>query len=351
MSDVRQARSLQCIYVVAALMLAVTVASCRAGGRQGFDLRHCIIPQDQIVGGGPGKDGIPAITDPEVVPAASAGYLRPEDPVVGVEVGGKTRAYPLRVLVWHENVNDTLGGQPIAVSYCPLCNSAIVFDRKVGGEVREFGISGLLWNSNVLLYDRQGGSAKKESLWSQVGMRAVCGPAARRGLKLEALSSQLLSWQRWRRRHPETTVLSLDTGYSRNYGRHPYERYFRSDGLMFPVTSSAAERRRFPNKEQMVVISVGGRLKAYARSEIARVAGGDARMTDTFAGARMRFTYHRDTDRVSVRFLQKPEDGGETAVAHMFWFAWKSVYPDAPVFTPSDRSRPQQPDSNMGEKR
>ena len=338
MSEVKGLRARTTVFLLVAIVAAFTAARAGARRQHDFDLSHCVIPREQIVSGGPGKDGIPAITDPAVVPASSAGYLRQDEPIIGVEVEGEARAYPLRVLVWHENVNDTLGGQPIAVTYCPLCHSSVVFNRKVGGEVREFGISGLLWNSNVLLYDRQRGSGKKESLWSQVGMRAVCGPAARRGLRLEALSSQLLSWQRWRQRHPETTVLSLDTGFNRSYGSHPYEGYFQGDRLMFPVTSSTAQRRKFPNKEQMVVLRVGERLKAYATSDIARAAGKDDRMIDRFAGAEVQFTYHRDTDRASVEITRKPEDGGQTAVAHMFWFAWKSVYPKAPVFTPAGDS-------------
>jgi len=173
----------------------------------GFTLADCSIPVRRILGGGVAKDGIPALTRPKAVPAEKARHLRPHHLVIGVAIEDEQRAYPLRVLVWHENVNDVLGDKPIAVTYCPLCDSAVVFEREVGGEVREFGVSGLLWNSNVLLYDRQE-PGRDESLWSQLSMKAVCGPAAKEELALTPLPSELVSWSQWRARYPGTEVVA-----------------------------------------------------------------------------------------------------------------------------------------------
>jgi hypothetical protein len=166
----------------------------------GFDLKGSLIPVAEIKKGGPPKDGIPALVNPRMIPASQA-KLGAKELVVGVKIGKHQRAYPIKILIWHENINDTIGKKPIAVTYCPLCNSVFVFDRFVGGEKREFGISGLLWNSNVLLFDRQS-SQKKESLWSQVDMRAVTGPASRKGLKITSRRSrELKTWSAPKGRH------------------------------------------------------------------------------------------------------------------------------------------------------
>ncbi len=297
----------------------------------GFNLTNCFIPADQILRGGPPRDGIPALTRPKTVPAEEATYLHPDDIVVGVEIGGQARAYPLRILVWHENVNDMLDGKPIAVTYCPLCNSAVVFDRKVAGQVREFGISGLLWNSNVLLYDRPSGG--KSSLWSQAAMRAVCGPAAEKGLELEALPSQMVTWEAWRKERPAATVLGRQTGYRRDYDSNPYRDYFSSQRLMFPVGASRRDLEPYPNKEQMVVIRVGEKIKGYPLSEIAAGAGTDAVLTERFNGAQIRLEYGHEEQTVGVSLKEQPPEGRHFGVAYMFWFAWKSVYPDAPVYS------------------
>lgn len=129
-----------------------------------FDLRNAIIPKNEIRSGGPPKDGIPALTNPAVIRAQDAAYLNAADRVAGVAIGEEARAYPLKILNYHEVVNDKLGGVPIAVTYCPLCDSVVVFDRRTEAGVREFGVSGLLYNSNVLMYDRSG---RPESLWSK----------------------------------------------------------------------------------------------------------------------------------------------------------------------------------------
>jgi len=166
-----------------------------------LDLSNPRIPLEEIRNGGPPKDGIPALTDPEVISASEVSYLAPSDRILGLVMNGEARAYPLKILNWHEIVNDTLGGEPVLVSYCPLCGSGMVFDARINGERLNFGVSGRLYNSDVLFYDR-----KSESLWSQLKMEAVTGQMA--GTKLTLLPLEHTRWDSWRQRHPATTVLA-----------------------------------------------------------------------------------------------------------------------------------------------
>ena len=306
-------------------------AESKLAGPNGFDVGYSIISTDQIFGGGPGRDGIPALTNPKVLEAVKAGYMRPTDIVVGVTFGDESMAYPLRILVWHENVNDTVGGVPIAVSYCPLCRSVLVFDRRAGGETREFGISGLLWNSNVLLYDRQKVQGD-ESLWSQVHMRAVTGPAARQGLHLKLLPSEMASWKEWRQKHPDTAVLSKQTGHLRNYDVSPYQAYFANDRLMFPARRQKKRPERFRNKEPMIVVNIGDKWKAYAVSDIAAVAGDDGTMEDVVGGKRVRLIYSKESRNVRAELA---EDNSAVPAGYMFWFALSSMLPEAEVYEPA----------------
>ena len=309
-----------------------------APGRQrktlgGFSLEHSRIPVKEIMSGGPRKDGIPALTGPRVLTARQARYLRPADTVIGVKFGTQARAYPLRILVWHECVNDIVGGRPIAVTYCPLCYSSLVFDRDIGGEVREFGVSGLLWNSNVLLYDRRR-NTREESLWSQVHMRAVTGPAAGKGLKLKLLAAFHGSWGEWKKRHPDTTVLSIITGYRRPYKQEAYARYFSNDRLAFPVKTRKSKPARFANKERMIIVQVNDRLKAYAFRDLARAANEKGLVEDTVAGKRIRLTYSGKS-RTATAAYADPENKDEApAAAYGFWFAVSAMMDKADVYTP-----------------
>jgi len=297
----------------------------------GFDLGFTLVRRDQIVCSGPDKDEIPALTNPPVVPAWRASYLKGGELVVGVVRAGRARAYPLRILVWHECVNDVLGGQPIVVTYCPLRRSAMVFDRRVGGQVREFGISGLLWNSNVLLYDRQPDS-RSESLWSQVLMRAVAGPAAKRGLRLRLLPAELATWSDWKRRHPDTTVLSDRTGYAREYRVDPYRDYSQNDRLAFPVESKRTKPARFHLKERMVLVELAGRRKAYAIRDVVRAAADRGYLEDRLGPVRLRLVYDKrsDTVRVAVRDGTAEPPG----VAYMYWFILSAAWPQAELYEP-----------------
>ena len=181
---------------VTALMLAAEPGRAADLGGLRTDLRRTLIPLDEIIGGGPPPDGIPPIDAPVFVsPAAADGWLRPKEPVLGVRVGSDARAYPLQVLLWHEIVNDVVGGRPLVVTYCPLCNAGLVFDRVVDGTRIDFGTSGRLWKSDLLMYDRQ-----THSLWSQMEGRAVVGTRA--GVRLARVPANTLSYEEFKEAYP-----------------------------------------------------------------------------------------------------------------------------------------------------
>ena len=185
-----------------------------------FDFSTHSIPLEEIYGGGPPKDGIPALFDPEFIPGRQAAFLKPGDRILGLEVNGQAKAYPIQILTWHELVNDKIGGQSVLVSYCPLCGTGMAFDAIVNGRRELFGVSGKLYNSNVLFYDKG-----TESLWSQIRMEAVTGPLT--GTRLIQIPLDLTTWKVWSDRYPDTLVLSRNTGHRRRYGVSPYKDYER----------------------------------------------------------------------------------------------------------------------------
>jgi len=182
------------------------------------DFSKTAVDFSEILSGGPPKDGIPAIDKPAFVPVAKADNLSDTEPVVGLIVNGEARAYPLRILTWHEIVNDTVGGVPVTVTYCPLCNSSIVFERQVAGRLLDFGTTGKLRNSDLVMYDRQ-----TESWWQQFEGRAIVGEMT--GTTLKMLPSRFESWARFKSRAPDGKVLVPNRRGMRDYGRNPYVGY------------------------------------------------------------------------------------------------------------------------------
>lgn len=181
------------------------------------DLEQAKVPLAEIRSGGVPRDGIPPIDEPKTVPVEEA-KLRPKEPVIQLEIGDEARAYPLRVLMWHEIANDVVGGRPVAVTYCPLCNAAIVFDRRIGNRKLDFGTSGMLRKSDLVMYDRQ-----TESLWQQFIGQAIVGELA--GTTLDVLPSRIVSWSKFSSAHPDGRVLVPKDPSARPYGRNPYEGY------------------------------------------------------------------------------------------------------------------------------
>lgn len=319
---------------------------------------------EEIVWGGVVKDGIPALTNPKRIPAAEADYLTDRELVFGVAVGGDARAYPLRILDWHEMFNDVVGGVPVSLAYCTLCGSGILFDTRVPGrrEPFVFGSSGLLYRSNKLMYDEQ-----TESLWNQFTGRPVVGELTGSDIELRVLPVVIASWESWRSDHPDTTVLSLDTGYERDYrpGR-PYGEYFASPELMFPVV---VRDRRLAPKDRIFALRAGKSQMAWALSlfeggavlhdrvdglDLVLVGDAETETVRAYESGGRRFSRAPDdparlVDETGGRWLLTegalaPEDGetgaetgAETAAlerlpGHIaYWFAWASYIEDRPL--------------------
>ena len=207
--------------------------------------RPARIRLDEIVWGGVVQDGIPPLRSPKMVAPGEAGYLADDDVVFGLAINGDARAFPKRILAWHEMFVDDIGGVPVTGAYCTLCGSMILYNSQVGGTVHRMGTSGFLYRSNKLMYDEG-----TQSLWNTLWGTPVLGPLVEENIRLERLSVVTTTWGEWRRRHPDTTVLSIDTGHLRDYSEGAaYRQYFATDELMFEVP---ALDRRLKNKDQVL---------------------------------------------------------------------------------------------------
>ncbi|MDZ7725962.1 MAG: DUF3179 domain-containing protein [Candidatus Campbellbacteria bacterium] len=277
------------------------------------DVKHSI-PLDEIISGGPGKDGIPSIDDPQFLSAEEADFLKETDTGIGLVVGGEARFYPYRILVWHEIVNDTINEKSVLVTYCPLCATGVVFERRVGGEIQEFGVSGRLWQSNLLMYNRAS-NEDEESLWSQVLGEAVLGPNT--GEKLAIIRSNVVRWESWQEEYPDTLVLSRETGSDRDYARDPYGGYYTSDSVSYGATFNDS---RLHPKELVHGIEIDGQYKAYHGSALSETT------TDTFAGKEITIS---KTDVGEIEFTAEEE-----VIPHVtgFWFSWLAVHPDTELY-------------------
>ena len=299
------------------LLLMPLVAGAVQVGDFNLDPERTLIPADEIHSGGPPKDGIPAIDEPRFLQPGEAGVPEAGDLVLGLYRYGKAKAYPISIMNWHEIVNDRLAGEPVVITYCPLCGSGVAFSARVEGEALQFGVSGLLYNSDVLLYDR-----KTESLWSQLLARAVSGEM--RGTRLKMLPMMVTSWAEWRQLYPDTRVLSRETGYSRDYNRDPYAGYENSQGIYFPVKKRDP---RFHPKELVYGLEIDGRFKAYPLSMLSQTG---SRSGDRFAGTDLVIRFNPATG--SARFFDP--QGKELPVVRSFWFAWYAFHPETEVFRP-----------------
>lgn len=302
--------------LLVALWLALSFPSpLGAASSNGFDLSNSTVPLNAVQSGGPPRDGIPAIDRPKFVAAHQARFMRAEDLVLSVTLEGQTRAYPLRILVWHEIVNDRFGDRFIVVTYCPLCGTAMAFDRRIQGRTLSFGVSGLLYQSDVLLYDRQ-----TESLWTQLGMKSISGPLV--GTPLPWLASEQLTFAAWRQKYPQGLVLSTDTGFRQDYARNPYQDYEQRGHAMFPVPM---RRKDLPEKEWVVGILVNGVPKAYP------VAWFTAKTTfqDRLGDTAIEFSYDPVSRHASVKQAATGEPIPQVMV---YWFAWQAFYPETELW-------------------
>ncbi len=255
-----------------------------------------LIPKSEIFDGGPGKDGIPALIDPNVIEATDADYLDDEDLIIGFVVDDEARAYPHRILDWHEIVNDKLGDVNISVTYCPLTGTGIGWNREINGKITTFGVSGLLYNSNLIPYDRE-----TDSNWSQLRLDCVNGNLI--GTEIETFTMLETTWKTWKEMYPATTVLSTTTGHSRDYDRYPYGSYRTNDQyLIFPVTN---EDDRIPAKDRVHGIVRSGNAKVYPLSLFGEEV---TVIMDEFADKKY-VVIGSNLDNFAVSFLRDPGDG------------------------------------------
>jgi len=296
------------------VLLLASAGSAQAPRRNGFVLAPSSVEAREILGGGPARDGIPALDHPPH--SAVADTWSDDELVIGVVVEGEARAYPIALLVWHELVNDTLGGRAILVSYCPLCGTAMVFDRRLEERkpARRFGVSGLLYRSDLLMYDRE-----TESLWSQISAEAVTGPSL--GKRLRLLRARTELWGAWKAQHPDTTVLTRSTGHTRRYGSSPYGDYAGSERLLFPVRF---DRRYHPKMPTLGLRVPGGAARAYPALELQRAGGV---IEEVFAGHAVRVAYDEQAQGFRVEAPESLE------VVEGFWFAWSAFHPETSVST------------------
>ena len=328
------------------------------------------VPYDEFLSGGVARDQIPPLDDPQFESIEEAdSWLEDVQPVVALEVNGEARAYPLAILTWHEIVNDTLGGVPVSVTFCPLCNSAVAFDRRLDGAVLDFGVSGNLRNSDLVMWDRQ-----TESWWQQLTGDGIVGAYA--GYSLELVPAQLVSWSDFKKAFPEADVLSRDTGFLRRYGQNPYSGYDRADQspflfrgrpderllpmervvaleldgqpLAFPFLELEEERVvHYPaDQPTIVVLFQPGTASALDRTSIAesRDVGSTGVFEVALNGQDLSFRAEGDgfvddqtgsTWNVLGQALSGPLAGVVlTPVVHgnHFWFAWAAFAPDAEVY-------------------
>jgi Protein of unknown function (DUF3179) len=314
------------------------------------DFSQHTVPLSEFLSGGPGKDGIPAIDEPTFESVEKAAeWLADREPVIELEVDDAARAYPLQILVWHEIVNDEVAGSPVAVTFCPLCNTAIVFDRRLDGRVLDFGTTGNLRHSDLVMYDRQ-----TETWWQQFGGEAVVGELA--GAELELVPSRIVAWEDFAARHRDGEVLSRDTGFGRDYGRNPYAGYDDVDSGPFFPAKGADDERLLPKervvfiefgieavavpfsvleKEKRVEVEVGGE-----RLEVRWVPGVRSALDSPFVEA------GREVGSAEVRSL---ESGEPVAFDQPFWFAVASFRPHIRIVGEEEAARSSSSSSSEGQ--
>ncbi|MEE9198850.1 MAG: DUF3179 domain-containing protein, partial [Dehalococcoidia bacterium] len=321
----------------------------------------------QVVWGGVLKDdgtgvrSIPALVNPSMITAAQAFYLVGDDRVFGISINGDSRAYPLRILNWHELANDVVGGKPVALAYCTLCGSGILYDATVDGVVHIFRTSGLLYKSNKLMYD-----VGTNTLWNQFTGEPAIGELADSGIKLKRIPITLTTWAEWRSIHPDTTVLSIETGYPRNYAREgnpgaAYNDYFADPETYFPVPE---RDDRLETKAEIYGLEIdgtaraysidklketpvtndtlgdvnivlitdpsSGAVRAYERGELSFQSGGDG------SGAHLVLDNRGEAWQIEEPALVNRRDPNkqlERISGHVsFWFAWYTFHPDTTLF-------------------
>jgi len=265
---------------------------------------------DDLHQGCPARDCIPSIDNPKFVSATDATHVGDDDIVIAIAFGEEFRAYPAQILDHHEIVNDTIAGEPVAITWCPLCGSAVGVRREVGGTITEFGVSGLLYNSDLVFYDR-----KTETLWDQVIAEGIVGPLT--GETLDLVPVTMTRWSRWRTAHPSTLVLSEDTGFEMDYSTDHYGKYRDSTRIVFPVEE---EDDRIHPKSVVFGFDLGGRSVAYTESLLQKHPSYSHKLD----GVEHTVTLRDDGTVV----LERGESPAPLAPIRLYWFAWYTFHPE-----------------------
>ena len=307
---------------------------------------------EEITWGGVVKDGIPALINPTHITPAEATYITDDELVFGVAINGDVRAYPLRVMDWHEMFNDVVGGVPLALAYCTLCASGILFETQLEGRDKPiiFGSSGFLYRSNKLMYDQA-----TNSLWNQFTGRPVVGELTGSGVELKVRPVAITTWKKWLERHPDTKVLSLETGFVRDYspGR-PYGEYFDSPELMFPVEVG---NKSLAPKDYVFALREAGHDKAWSLASFEKmpvindqvgdlalvlIGNPESRTVRAYRSGGRKFEAKADRDDLlqadnaiwrieEERLVSESGEELERLPGHIaFWFAWSGYKPDQP---------------------
>lgn len=307
-----------------ALLLTLFGSITYAGSINGFNTDNALINTTDIKRGGPPRDGIPAIDNPKYITANDAHWLSATDRIIGVFYQGEARAYPIKIMNWHEIVNTQFSSEPVVVSFCPLCGTGMVFKANVKADkhsnkvsVLNFGVSGLLYQSDMLLYDRN-----TESLWSQLMNRAVTGPL--KGSRLDMLVSHHTSFEQWRKTYPETLVLDIKTGFQRNYERNPYQGYDTSNNIMFPVNNSFP--RQYHPKDEVFGLEYQDHFLAIPYRELSKTDATEI----TYQWRDKNWTIHWQPETPTV--WVKDDKGQLIAGVRSFMFAWYAFHPDTDLF-------------------
>lgn len=323
--------------------------------------RASLIRLDEVVWGGVAQDGIPPLREPAMIAARAARYLADTDVVFGIEINGDARAYPRRILAWHEMFVDRVGGVDVAGVYCTLCGAVIVYETTAGGRTHRLGTSGFLYRSNKLMYD-----ADTQSLWNTFEGRPVIGPLVGQGIELPSREVVTTTWGDWRGRHPATTVLSLATGHHRDYGEGvAYRDYFATDAPMFPVPETDARLRnkqvvlvprfgapgdrplaigsdflvrnpvwhgRFGARDFVVLTDRSGAHRVYALPPGERVADWDSDRSVRLASGRRLALSESALGGDAHRYPRLPAHNA-------FWFGWRAAHPDTRLVADVDAAQ------------
>jgi hypothetical protein len=285
-----------------------------------------ILEESKIKSGGPPKGsiggfvgrGIPALSDENIkyISVQDADWIEDNELVLALQYKGIERVYPLQILVWHEIANDVVSGDPLLITYCPLCGSGIAYYRVLDGDPVEFGTSGKLYNSNLIMYDD-----KTNTYWQQIDGNAIKGELT--GFELQEISIDTVVWRDWKKSHPNSQVLSKNTGFSRSYGTDPYGSYYEDSFLLFPPDE---QDDRIHPKTVIHGIEIKGDYKAYQEDDII-MAGG--KIYDRFNGVDIIITRSED----GIVKIVRSDNGEEIIKERDFWFAWYAFHPDTDIYS------------------